>query len=344
MRAWSSRMARPIKDAIEHFLPLLRPYWKQLCVALVAMWLDAVLTIFRPWTLKVVIDRVLSHNPARVPFIRTWLDSASFSRMEILYGACVAALLIAIITGLLTYYFTQVMGQVGQHFVFALRRNLFAHMQRLSLRFHDLQRTGDLTTRLTSEVQAIQDMIANGLIMLVSNLFLFIGMLVLMVWLSWPMALATLAVAPLLLLVVFRYTRRIKVATRKARVCTRRMGALAQETLSSIRIVQGLAQEEQQDERFQERSESNLQAYLETVRYQARLAPLVDGLAAVGLMIVLWYGARQVLEGAMTTGDVVTEVACRSSSAIPPWMHATPSLQPARSCNAPSGKCSSADR
>ncbi|HLB88217.1 MAG TPA: ABC transporter ATP-binding protein, partial [Terriglobales bacterium] len=183
--------------------------------------------------------------------------------------------------------------------------NLFAHMQRLSLRFHDRQRTGDLTTRLTSEVQAIQDMIANGLIMLVSNLFLLAGMLVLMIWLSWPMALATLSVAPLLLWVVFRYTRRIKVATRKARVSTRRMAALAQETLSSIRIVQGLAQEEQQDERFQERSESNLQAYLEAVRYQARVAPLVDVLAAVGLMIVMWYGARQVLGGGMTTGDVV---------------------------------------
>jgi len=83
------------------------------------------------------------------------------------------------------------------------------------------------------------------------------------------------------------------------------MAALAHETLSSIRIVQGLAQEEQQDERFQERSESNLQAYLETVRYQAQVTPLVDALAAVGLVIVMWYGATQVLDGVMTTGDVV---------------------------------------
>ncbi len=307
MSAWSSKIPIPVKDGIEHFLPLLRPYWKQLCAALVAILFDALLTVFRPWPLKVVIDRVLLQKPTRVPFriIRTWLNSASFTRMEILYGACLTTLLIAVITGLLTHYFTRVMGKVGQHFVFALRRNLFAHMQRLSLRFHDRQRTGDLTARLTSEVQAIQDMIANGLIMLVSNLFLLAGMLVLMVWLSWPMALATLSVAPLLLWVVFRYTRRIKVATRKARVSTRRMAALAQETLSSIRIVQGLAQEGRQEERFQERSEGNLQAYLETVRYQARVTPLVDVLAAVGLMIVMWSGARQVMAGGMTTGDVV---------------------------------------
>jgi len=269
------------------------------------MLLDALFTVFRPWPLKIVIDRVLSHKPSRVPFIRAWLDSASFTRQEFLFGACLATFVIAVLTGLLTYYYTHVMGQVGQRFVYELRRNLFAHIQRLSLRFHDRQRTGDLTSRLTSEVQAIQDMIANGLIMLGSNFFLLTGMLALMFWLSWQMALATLSVAPLLLWVAFRYTRRLKVAAREARLSTRRMAALAHETFASIRIVQGLAQEEQQDERFQEQSEGNLQAYLETVRYQAQVTPLVDVLAAVGLMIVMWYGATQVLDGVMTTGDVV---------------------------------------
>jgi ABC-type multidrug transport system fused ATPase/permease subunit len=83
------------------------------------------------------------------------------------------------------------------------------------------------------------------------------------------------------------------------------MASLAQETLASIRIVQGLAQEEQLDDRFQARSQDQLDAYLESVRYQARIAPLVDGLAAVGLAIVMWYGATRVLAGQLTTGDVV---------------------------------------
>jgi len=306
MSAWSSKIPKPIKDWI-YFLPLLRPYWKRLCIALVAMLLDALLTVFQPWPLKVVIDRVLSHRPTRVPFrfIRAWLDSASITRMDILYGACLAVFLIAAITGLLTYYFTRVMGRVGQRFVYQLRCNLFAHMQRLSLRFHDRQRSGALATRLTSEVQGIQDVVASGLILLGSSFFLLAGMLGLMFWISWRMALATLSVTPLLVWVAFRYTRRLKVAARNARLSTRRMAALASETLASIRIVQGLAQEEQQDARFQERSESNLQAYLETVRYQAQITPLVDALGAVGLMIVMWYGATQVLKGVMTTGDVV---------------------------------------
>ena len=148
---------------VRHFLPLLRPYWKQLCLALSAMVLEAAVSVFRPWPLKVVIDRVLSHKPSRVPLLRAWLDNAPYGGIEILYGACAATLLIAVIAGVLTYYFTRLMGDLAQNFVFALRRDLFAHLQRLSLRFHDRQRTGDLITRLTSDTQAIQEMIAQGI-------------------------------------------------------------------------------------------------------------------------------------------------------------------------------------
>src|SRR5437879_194408 len=290
---------------VRHFLPLLRPFRKQLSVAVLAMVLDALVNVFRPWPLKVVIDRVLSHKPSRVPFLHGLLDSAPFSKMEILYGACAVTLLIAVIGGFLTYYFTRAMGDLAQHFVFAIRRNLFAHLQRLSLRFHDHQRTGDLTTRLTSDTQAIQEMIANGITVLGTNGCLLAGMLVVMFWLNWRFALVSLSVAPLLFWTVFRYKRRIKAASRRARASTGQLASLAQETLASIRIVQGLSQEEQQDERFQERSESHHQANLDVVRYQARVVPLVDVFAAIGITIVMWYGATRVLAGELTTGDVV---------------------------------------
>src|SRR5438309_2118703 len=171
---------RKTKDWMHLFVPLLRPFRKQLCWAVLAMVLDASLTVFRPWPLKVVIDRVLSHRPTRVPFLSAWLDNTTLSRIRILYGACAATLLIALSTGLLTYWYTRTLGIVGQRFVFDLRCRLFAHMQRLSLRFHDTQRQGDLITRLTSDIQAIQDLISNGLIVLGSNAFLLIGMLILM--------------------------------------------------------------------------------------------------------------------------------------------------------------------
>jgi subfamily B ATP-binding cassette protein MsbA len=269
------------------------------------MILDAVLTVFRPWPLKVVIDRVLSQRPSRVPFLHAWLDNAPLSRLHILYGACATTLIIAVSTGVLTYYYIRTLGDIGQHFVFALRQNLFAHLQRLSLRFHDRQRTGDLLTRLTSDIDAIQEMIANGIVVFGSNAFLLAGMLILMFWLNWQFALAALSVAPLLFWAVFRYSNRIKMAAGKARASTGMLASLAQETLASIRIVQGLAQEEQQDERFRAQSTTSLQAYLEGIRYQARIWPIVDVLAATGLAMVMWYGATRVMAGVLTTGDVV---------------------------------------
>ncbi len=293
------------KQWLPHFLPLVRPFRKQLWWAGLAMVLDAFLTVFRPWPLKVVIDRVLSHRPTRVPFLSAWLDNTTLSRMHVLYGACAATLLIALSTGLLTYAYTRSLGIVGQRFVFDLRCRLFAHMQQLSLRFHDTQRRGDLITRLTSDIQAIQDLVSNGLIVFGSNAFLLIGMLILMFWLNWQFAFVALAVAPLLFWTVFRYTHRIKVAARQARVSTGLLASLAQETLASIRIVQGLAQEEQQNDRFQAQSQSSLRSYLEGVRYQARVAPLVDVFAAVGLALVMWFGATHVIEGHLTTGDMV---------------------------------------
>src|SRR6267378_4275071 len=150
------------KQWLPHFLPLLRPFRIQIWWAVLAMVLDASLTVFRPWPLKVVIDRVLTHRPTRVPFLSAWLDNTILSRLHILYGACAATLLIALSTGLFTYCYTRTLGIVGQRFVFDLRCRLFAHLQRLSLRFHDTQRRGDLITRLTSDIQAIQDLIANG--------------------------------------------------------------------------------------------------------------------------------------------------------------------------------------
>ena len=288
-----------------HVLPLLRPFWKQLCAAVLAMVLGALVSVCQPWPLKIVIDRVLSHKPSRLPFLDAWLDSAQFSGTAILFGACAATLLIAIVTGLLTYYFTRAMGNVAQHFVFAIRRDLFAHMQRLSLRFHDRQRTGDLITRLTTDTQAIQEMIAEGIITFGTNACVLMGMLVVMFWLSWKFALVSLSVAPLLFLTLYRYKRRIKSASRQASASTGQLASLAQETLASIRIVQGLAQEEQQSERFHARSARHHQAYLDIVRYQARMAPVVDVFAAAGLTLVMWYGATRVLAGELTTGDLV---------------------------------------
>src|SRR5262245_46386813 len=106
-----SRWAMPL-------IPLLRPFRAPLFFAFLAMLLDAFLTALRPWPLKVVIDLALSHRPTRAPFIGHWLNTSTLEPMSVVYGACAATLFIAISTGILTYYFTRTLGNVGQRFVF----------------------------------------------------------------------------------------------------------------------------------------------------------------------------------------------------------------------------------
>jgi subfamily B ATP-binding cassette protein MsbA len=165
----------------------------------------------------------------------------------------------------------------------------------------------------------MQDMIVTGVTTFGTNSCLLVGMLVLMFWLNWKFALVSLSIAPVLFATVFRYKRRIKVATRKARVSTGLLASLAQETLASIRIVQGLAQEEQQDERFQERSEGHHQAFLEVVRYQARVGPLVDVLAAMGLAYVFSkasVGAERIAEVMSIRSEVTDRKGARHVSGL----------------------------
>lgn len=289
----------------EHFLRVLGPYWPTLVLAHLAMLLDATLTVMRPWPLKVVIDSVIAQRRSRVPFIGQWLDSLTVDRMHLLYGACVASLLIAVGTGLSTYYYTRAMGWTGEHFTFDLRRILFAHMQRLSLRFHDRQRTGDLTTRLGPDINAIDDLITDSSQTVIYNGALLVGMVATMLWLNWRFALVALSVLPFLFATVLGYRRRIRGAAREARSSDGLAVSVAQETLSSIRTVQGLVQEEQQDERFERQSRISLKARLEIKRLQAMAAPVIDVLAALGLVLVMWYGGSRVMARELSTGDVV---------------------------------------
>jgi subfamily B ATP-binding cassette protein MsbA len=286
-------------------LPILRPFRWQLGAAMLALACDSILNTLRPWPLKVVTDVVLTGKKTKVPFIAGWLNDPDVQPMTIIWGSSLAILLIAMGTGAATYYYRRAIGDVGQRFVYSLRQHLFAHMQRLSLRFHDRQRTGDLMTRITSDTRSIQDFVEGDTDTFLDNTIRLTVMIGLMLWLDWRFAMCALSIAPFLFLTVYRYTRRIKAASKRGRVSEGLLASIAQETLSSIRIVQGLAQEEQQAERFRVQSANSVEAYREGIRYQAMAAPLVDILSAAGLSIVMWYGATGVLRGDLTTGDVI---------------------------------------
>jgi subfamily B ATP-binding cassette protein MsbA len=292
-------------------LALVRPYRRALAWGLAALLLDSALNLCKPWPLKILIDRVLPSTPksGHLPLLDAWLDARAPGRWELLAGCCLAILLIAAATGAATYASKRILGRVGRTFAHDLRGRLFGHLQRLSLRFHDKQRSGDLVTRLTSDVSTVQEAVTDTGVEALKNLFQGAALFTVMLFMNWRFALVSLWVAPLLAWAASRVRSRVRRTAREARTSAGLLASVAQETLTSMRLVQALTQERRQQERFQEQNRKCLEAYQQGIEQQARLAPAIDLLEAAGLALVMAVGAVQVWGGSASVGDLVVFLA-----------------------------------
>ncbi len=249
--------------------------------------------------LKVIVDNVLKGKPVDVPGL-TFIDGLSTNGL--LYAAIVAFVAIYVLGALSDYLATWLMDSTGVRLVADIRETLFARLQRLSLRFHSRQRSGDLMARLMSDTNRMQDMLVQSFSVLIPNVVLLVGITVVMFLIDWVFTLVALAVSPLLFLIVFSYTTRIKAASRRARRREGRLAARSGEVLGAVRVVQAFTQEDFEDRRFSRRSARVAAANLEATRLQAQFSPLVDILTGVGTALVLLVGTRRVLSGELTLG------------------------------------------
>jgi ATP-binding cassette subfamily B protein len=284
---------------------LLRPHWKTLAVAFVAVLGEAATDLLEPWPLKVVIDYVLGSK--KMP---SWLSSlvattVGRQKMSVLYFAALTVVVIALVGALSSYVEKYLTTSVGQWVMHDLRRSVYHHIQRLSLSFHDKGRTGDLISRITSDIDAIQDFISQALLGILVNVLTLVGMLAVMFYLDWRFTLIALSVAPPLFVVVYFYTRRIKQASRAVRKKESEIVSIAQEVLSSIRVVKAFSREDYEQERFERQSLESVETALQARSLKAKLAPLVQVIVAVGTCLVLWYGTRLVLSGELSTGSLL---------------------------------------
>jgi ATP-binding cassette subfamily B protein len=273
------------------------------------MMVVAVADLAAPWPLKVVIDNVLQHRPLHG--LAGGILGPSFADdRDLLLGVSVLALLAIVLFGALAdYVSTAVLEGTGERFTAEIRQRLFTHLQLLSLSYHDRQRVGDLTTRITGDVSYVEDMLVASLAVLLPNVSMLIGIVSIMFVADPEFAALALGIAPVLFLAVYSYTRRIKRASKTARRKESEVASVASETLSSIRVVQAYTREQRHFLHFRDRNVERLGAGLEVVALQAKLSPVVDVLAAVGTALVLWFGARRVLHGEMSIGLLVVFLA-----------------------------------
>jgi ATP-binding cassette, subfamily B, bacterial len=284
---------------------LLRPHWKTLTIAFIAVLGESAGDLLEPWPLKIVIDYVLGSKK-----MASWVSgmvtaTLGHDRISILYFAALSVVLIAVVGAISSYLEKYLTLSVGQWVMHDLRRSVYHHIQRLSLSFHDKGRTGDLISRITSDIDAIQDFISQALLGILVNLLTLVGMLAVMFYLDWRFTLIALSVAPPLAIVVYSYTRRIKQASRAVRKKESEVVSVVQEVLSSIRVVKAFAREDYEEQRFERQSLESVETALRARSLKAKLAPIVQVIVAVGTCLVLWYGSKLVLGGEITTGSLV---------------------------------------
>src|SRR6266566_117826 len=284
---------------------LLRPHWKSLAIAFVAVLGETVTGLLEPWPLKIVFDNILGAKkmpPWMAVFVYATLGQ---DQLAILEFVVVTVLLIALVGALSAYTEKYLTTSVAQWVAHDLRRTLYHHIQRLSLSYHDNKRTGDLISRVTSDIDSVQDFISQAMLGLVVNALTLIGMLAVMFYLDWSFTLIALSVAPALFIVVYSFTHRIKQASRAVRKKEGEIASVVQEVLSSMRVVKAFSREDYEQERFEQQTLETVETALRARGLKAKLAPLVEVIVAIGTCLVLWYGVKLVLTGTITPGSLL---------------------------------------
>ncbi|HEV2576031.1 MAG TPA: ABC transporter ATP-binding protein [Acidobacteriaceae bacterium] len=274
---------------------LLRPHRKALWLGLLAIAGESVADVLQPWPLKVVLDDVIVHKGEHGWLTRTLHRTVGMNPMHILVAACVAVLVIALLDAVCTYGEKWVTTTVGQWVTHDLRRALYARVQRLSLAYHDQSKTGDLISRVTDDIDAIQTFIVSGLLSIVVDIATIVGMIGVMFYLSWRLTLIAMTVVPVLFTIVYVYTRKVKKYSRAVRKQEGKMISVVQEVLGSIRVVKAFARENYEIQRLEGESLETVEAALKARRLKARLVPLVSIVTGVGTALVLYFGGMHAL-------------------------------------------------
>jgi subfamily B ATP-binding cassette protein MsbA len=287
---------------------LLRPYTKPLAIALLAVVGAGFANLLDPWPLKIVFDMIGGSKP-----LHGWLKhfvhaDLGLHKLRVIEFAAFAALAIAAFDALCSYVESYMTGSVGQWVTRDLRSTLYEHIQHLPLAYHKQTRTGDLLSRLTTDVDAVQSFVVSGLVGLITGGITLLGMICVMFYLNWRFTLIALSVAPLLFLLTYSFTRRSKQLSREVRKKQGQIESLMQERLSAIGVVKAFAREEHEQARLDQESEEAVNMALRARSLKAKLSPSVGIVVAFGTALVLWSGGRLVLAGTLSAGSLIVFV------------------------------------
>jgi ATP-binding cassette subfamily B protein len=260
-----------------------------------------------PWPMKIIIDNILLNKPAR-GLLAPWNDFLHAEKALALVAVSSSIVFISLLRGALDYGQLYVTSRIGHHLVYKLRRELFLHLQRLSLTYHNRARSGELLTKVTSDTKALKDVFAESALDFAGQVAVMLAMLGAMVVLNWRLGLVVLALFPVLCHSFFVTYRKVKASAKRQREREGRVASRISEVLNSVSLVQAFSRERYEQERFDSESTRTLEESVRTARMEAVASRRVEFISAVGRSVTVLLASLQVLSGRMTPGDIIVFV------------------------------------
>ncbi|MBA2442461.1 MAG: ABC transporter ATP-binding protein [Rubrobacter sp.] len=292
---------------LRRILPRLWPYVRKHRAltggSFLVLFLEVGLRLLEPWPLKFVVDRVVVDTPAGGQSGIPYLDR--LDPMALLTVCAVAVAAIIGLRALSTYASTVGFALVGNNVLTEVRGDLYDHLQRLSLSFHNKAKGGDLTIRLITDIGMLRDVVVTALMPFLGNILVLVGMLSVMFFLNWQLALIALVIIPIFWLSTVRLSKRITGASRKVRQRQGAMAATASESIGAIKIVQALSLEGVFNRSFSAQNTKSLSEGVQVKRLASRMERTADVLIGIFTALVLYFGARLVISGSLTPGDLI---------------------------------------
>jgi ATP-binding cassette subfamily B protein len=270
------------------FVRYVFPYRWIAVAALCLLPLSAAARLAQPWLMKVAID-----------------EHIVTGRMEGLPLVAAGFLALILAESLLTFVEVWLLQYLGQKVMFDLRMELFGHVQRLPVSFFDRTPTGSLVTRLTSDVEVLGEMFAAGIITVVGDILFLAGIVGVMLWMNLKLSLVTFAVLPVLIWVAFTFRIRMRKAFREVRARLANLNTFLAETIGGMAVVQLFNRQETERREFTRLNAAYRDANLPVITWDASLYALVETLSSVAVGLIVWYGAGEIVSGALTFGALV---------------------------------------
>lgn len=278
-----------------------RPFLGLLSLGVVLRIGELLADLAQPWPLAVIVDSVLGSHPLG-GVLAPALQPFGGSRTSLLTAAVIASVVLAAISAALDYLGDRIMNGAGERVTAAIRTDLFVHLQRLPLAYHDRHPIGELVSRVSVDTSRIEDALVDIFSTLLPGVLTIVGLFAVMLAVSWQLGLVAMASVPLVAFTIYRYSRLTRQAARAVRQREGVLAAQVTEALVGIRTVQALGRYDVHDKVFMERNRRTLGAGLRAVDLRARFTPLVELSTAAGTGLLLWVGAWGVLHGAWTLG------------------------------------------